>query len=50
MSNVHKSAQYYCRVFISVNTLADPKVLSNKRTELISKCCNRSKFTLNKVK
>ena len=30
--------------------LADPKVLLNKRTELISKCRHRSKFILNSVK
>ena len=30
--------------------LADPEVLLNKRTELISKCQHRSKFTLNSVK
>ena len=29
--------------------LADPKVLLNKRTELISKCRHRNKFILNKV-
>ena len=31
-------------------SLADPKVLLNKRTELISKCRHRSKFILNSVK
>ena len=30
--------------------LADPKVLLNKRTELITKCCHRKKFILNKIK
>ena len=30
--------------------LADPKVLLNKRTELISECRHRSKFILNSVK
>ena len=30
--------------------LADPKVLLNKRTELISKCRRTSKFILNSVK
>ena len=30
--------------------LADPKVLLNKRTELISKCRHKSKFILNSVK
>ena len=31
-------------------TLADPKVLLNKRNELISKCCHRKKFILKRVK
>ena len=26
---------------------ADPKVLLNKRAELVSKCCHRNKFVLN---
>ena len=30
--------------------LADPKVLLNKRTELMSKCCHRNKFIMSKVK
>ena len=30
--------------------LADPKVLLNKRTKLISKCEHRSKFILNSIK
>ena len=29
---------------------ADPKVLLNKRTEQITKCCHGNKFILNRVK
>ena len=39
-----------CLTEKNIIALADPKVLLNKRTKLMSKCRHRNKFILNKVK
>ena len=39
-----------CLTEKKIIALVDPKVLLNKRTELISKCRHRNKFILNRVK
>ena len=49
----YKCGTRRCDLFVTEKmtiALADPKVLLNKRTELISKCLDRNKFILSKVK
>ena len=49
----YKCGTRRCDLYLTekmIIALADPKVLLNKRTELISKCRQRNKFILNKVK
>ena len=49
----YKCGTRRCDLFVTEKmtiALADPKVLLNKRTELISKCLHRNKFILSKFK